>query len=197
MRKKIPFRFLVGMIVLGSLGVVAITLWMALSPGPEGNIPPQKPDSTADLKLDRVHYMETRDGVKEWELEAASVAYYKDENTVVLEKIQATFFGKDKDNYVLVGAKGRLNTQTKAIEIYDGVKVDSTNGYHMRTQSLTYQADRRELTTSDPVEMRGPDLQVEGGGMVVELTSQRLKILGGVKTTISLPAIKKLSPSTM
>ncbi len=197
MRRKIPFRFLVGMIILGSLGLVAITVWRTLAPVPEKNIPSQKPDAAADLKLDRVHYMETRDGVKEWELEAASAVYYKEENTVVFEKIQATFFGKNKESYVLVGEKGRLNTQTKVIEVYDGVKVDSSNGYQLRTQSLTYQADRRELSTSERVEMRGPDLQVEGVGMVVELTRQRVRILGGVRTTVSAMGMKKLSFSSM
>ena len=87
-----------------------------------------------------------------------------------------------------MGEKGRFNTQTKVIEVFDGVKIDSSDGYHLRTRSLKYQADQRELSTSDPVEMKGPDLQVEGVGMVVELNQQRVKILGGVTTTLSLLA---------
>ena len=56
-------------------------VWHALAPGPGNKIRPPKPDVAADLKLDRVHYTETREGVKEWELEAASAVYFKEEKT--------------------------------------------------------------------------------------------------------------------
>jgi LPS export ABC transporter protein LptC len=71
------------------------------------------------------------------------------------------------------------------IEVYDGVRIDSSNGYHMRTRSLKYQADQKELHTPDPVELEGPSIRVEGVGMIVELNRERVKILGGVTTTLS------------
>ncbi len=197
MRGIINLRSLLGVTVLGSLGGVAILVWLTLAPGPDKKAPSQKPEVAADLKLDRVHYTETREGVKEWEMQAASAVYFKGENTVVLDKVQATFYGKEKESYVLVGEKGKYNTQTKVIEVYDGVKIDSSDGYHLRTRSLKYQAEQRELQTSDPVEMRGPDLEVNGVGMIVELNHQRVKILGGVTTTLSSLAMKRPPKSTL
>jgi LPS export ABC transporter protein LptC len=197
MRGKITLRSLVGMIILGSLGGVGFFVWQALAPTPGDQNPPAKTDVAADLKLDRVHYTETREGMKEWELEAASAVYYREQNTLALEKVRATFYGKNQETYVLVGEKGRYNTQTKVIEVYDGVKVDSSLGYQLRTQGLRYQADQRELSTSDPVEMKGPDMLVEGVGMVVELNRQCLRILGGVTTTLSSWDWTKPSRSAM
>ena len=197
MRGKITLRSLVGMIILGSLGVVGISVWQALSPAAGDKHPPAKSDVAADLKLDRVHYTETREGIKEWELEAESAVYYREENTLALEKVRASFYGKNQETYVLVGEKGRYNTQTKRIEVYEGVKIDSSLGYQLRTQALRYQADQKELTTSDPVEMKGPDIQVEGVGMVVELNRQCLRIFGGVTTTLSSWEWKKPSRSAM
>lgn len=197
MRGKITLRSLVGMIILGSLGSVGFFVWQALAPTPGDQPPPAKSDVAADLKLDRVHYTETREGMKEWELEAASAVYYREQNTLALEKVRAIFYGKDQETYVLVGEKGRYNTQTKVIEVYDGVKVDSSLGYQLRTQGLRYQADLRELSTSDPVEMKGPDMQVEGVGMVVELNRKCLRIFGGVTTTLSSWEWKKPSRSAM
>ena len=80
MKRLITLRSLLGVMVLGSLGGVAVLLWIALAP--EKTSPPPKPEVAADLKLDRVHYLETREGVKEWELEAVSAVYFKDENSV-------------------------------------------------------------------------------------------------------------------
>ena len=185
MRRSITLRSLVGVIILGSLGFVGVLVWQTLTPRSTEKISPSKPDASADLRLDRVHYTETREGVKEWELEATSAVYRKEGDTVMLEKIRATFYGKNQESYRLIGEKGRFNTQTKVIEVYDGVRIDSSNGYHMRTRSLKYQADQKELHTPDPVELEGPSIRVEGVGMIVELNRERVKILGGVTTTLS------------
>lgn len=185
MRRRITLRSLVGVIILGSLSLVGVLVWRTLTPPSMEKTSPAKPDASADLKLDRVHYTETREGVKEWELEATSAVYRKEGDTVMLEKIRATFYGKNQESYHLIGEKGKFNTQTKVIEVFGGVKIDSSNGYHMRTQSLTYQADQKELHTSDPVELEGPSMRVEGVGMIVELNRERVKILQGVTTTLS------------
>jgi LPS export ABC transporter protein LptC len=197
MKGKIPLRSLIGWVIVGSLGAVAFFVWQALAPGSGEKESPVKPDAAADLKLNRVRYTETREGQKEWELEAEAAVYYRDRETVVLEKIRGTFYGKNQESYVLVGERGRFNTQTKVIEVYDGVQIDSSLGYRVRTKSLHYRAEQRELATSDPVEIKGPDMQVEGVGMVLELNRERLRILGGVKTTLSSLDWKKSSKSAM
>jgi LPS export ABC transporter protein LptC len=194
MRGKLTLRSPVGIDYSGSLRSGHF-VWQALTQL-RGQTPPPG-DAAADLKLDQVHYTETREGIKEWELEAASAVYYREQNTLALEKVRATFYGKNQETYVLVGEKGRYNTETKVIEVYDGVKVDSSLGYQLRTQGLRYQADQRELSTSDPVEMKGPDMQVEGVGMVVELNRQCMRIFGGVTTTLFSWDWKKPSRSAM
>jgi LPS export ABC transporter protein LptC len=70
------------------------------------------------------------------------------------------------------------------MELFDGIKLDSSDGYHLRTQSLKYEAEKKALRTSDPVEMSGPQLRVEGIGLIVELDHQRLRILRQVTTTL-------------
>ena len=190
------WRFLLGGMIVGSVALVAILTWRTLAPSPKKNLSPPEPVSTADLQLDRMKYTETREGVKEWELEAASVRYFQDENMVFLEKVKATFFGKNQESYTLVGERGRFNTQTKAIEVFDGVRIESSDGYRMQTQTLEYRAEKRELRTSDPVEMSGPQLDVRGTGLVVELDHQRVKILKQV-TTIVYGSIPGASHTTL
>jgi LPS export ABC transporter protein LptC len=181
------FRSFLGMVILTCLAGIGILTWYTVTPPAEKNSPSQEPASAADLKLDRLRYTETREGVKEWELEASSAQYFKEEGTIVFDKVKATFFGKNQETYFLEGEKGRLNTQTKAIEVFDGVKLKSSNGYQMSTRSLRYQADKRELSTADPIEMSGPDGTITGIGLIVYLEQQRMKILNQV-TTILIPA---------
>jgi LPS export ABC transporter protein LptC len=183
-------RSFVGVIILSSLAVVAIMTWRTLAPPTEKNIP--VPTTSADLKLDRVHYTETREGVKEWELEATSAQYFKEENTILFDKVKATFFGKEGQAYILVGEKGRFNTTTKAMELFDGIKLESSDGYQMRTRSLKYQAGKREFRTSDAVEIKGPQIRVEGIGLIVDLDRQRMKVLRRVTTILSQAGGKEL-----
>jgi LPS export ABC transporter protein LptC len=179
------FRSFLGLIILGSLCGVGILAWYTIAP-PGGKKPPiVEPTSAADLKLDRLRYTETREGIKEWELEAASAQYFKEDGSVVFEKVRAAFFGKNEQTYSLEGEKGRLNTQTKAVEAFDGVKLETSDGYRLETRSLRYQADKRELITGDPVEMYGPQGKITGTGMIVHLDQQRIKILRQVTVVLT------------
>ena len=182
-------RLLLGVLILASLATVGGIVWRATKP-PQGLEVPKEPATSADLKLDRVRYTETRQGVKEWELEADSAFYFKDQSTVNLEKVRATFYGKDEEIYVLVGEKGKFNTQTKEIEVYSGVQIDSNKGYRMRTESLKYQPDKRELSTPERVEMHGPQFQLSGVGLIVDLDKERVKVLDQVSTTLSRFTVK-------
>jgi LPS export ABC transporter protein LptC len=177
-------RSFLGVIILGSLGVVGFMTWRTLSPPHEKIEGAKEPPSSADLKLDRVRYTETREGIKEWELEATCAQYFKEESTVFFDNVKATFFGKNGETYVLVGEKGKFNPQTKAIEVFNGITLSSSDGYQMRTRSLKYQAEKRELSTSDAVEITGPQLRVEGIGLIVELDRQQMKVLHQVTTTL-------------
>lgn len=176
-------RFFLILMALGSLGFLATLTWLKLRPEGESKQLLAPPTSPADLQLNRVKYTETREGIKEWELEAFSVGYFQEENIVFFEKIKATFFGKNKVFYRLVGERGKLHIQTKTIEVFGGVEIDSSDGYHLRTRSLQYLAEKKELITSDQVEMRSPQFSINGEGMVVDLDRQRVKILSQVKTT--------------
>ena len=176
---------------------MAFLVWYAIRPPEEATTARKASEETADLKLDRVHYMETREGMKEWELIADSASYFKDDGTILLQNVRATFFGKNEEIYFLAGEKGKFNTQTKMIEVYEGVKIDSSDGYHVQTNRLTYSADEKILSTKDPVEIQGPDFFMAGNGMTVDLNQQRLKVLGGVTTTFSPQAIQKSFKSTI
>ena len=99
------WRLFLGMMIVAGVSLLAIMTWRTLAPTQVKNVPLHEPASAADLQLNRMKYTETREGVKEWELEAVSVRYFQDENMVFLEKVKATFFGKNQEVYVLVGER--------------------------------------------------------------------------------------------
>lgn len=190
-------KFLIGLLIIGSLVVVATMVFRTMAPQDEKTPPVPESSISADLKLDRVHFTETHDGVKEWEVEAVSAVYYKENNAVLLEKVKATFFGKNQETYVLIAEKGRFDTQTKTIEGFDGVRLDSSNGYQLRTRTLKYLSEAKEIRTEDPISMNGPHVQVEGIGLVVEIDRQRVRVLKQVQTTLDPSGLDKIRRSGM
>ncbi|MGB9699385.1 MAG: LPS export ABC transporter periplasmic protein LptC [Thermodesulfobacteriota bacterium] len=183
MRKKITFLVVITAIV--SLTFLGAKIWNMLKPLTEEQGKPNLSSPKADLELKKVKYTETREGVKEWELEAFSVGYFQEEGIVVCEKVKATFFGQNEVSYTLTGLKGKFHMKTKIIEVSGGVKIDSTDGYHLRSPSIKYLAEKRELVTADLVQMEGPRLRVEGQGMIVDIDRQRVKILNQVSTVFA------------
>ena len=176
-------RSLLVVIIVCGLGVITFLSWRTIVPSGEKKEASQE-QTVADLKLDQMRYTETREGIKEWELEAASAIYFKEENTVVCDRVKATFYGKNQKTYVLVSGKGKFYPQTKTIEVFGGVTIDSSDGYQLRTQSLKYEAEKKELFTTDRVKMAGPQLSVEGVGLIVDIDHSRLKVLHQVETIL-------------
>lgn len=190
-------KIILGLLITGSLVILATMVVRTVAPPKGETSPPPEASHSADLKLDRVHYIETQDGVKQWELEAASAVYFKDHNTVLLNKVKATFFAKDQETYVLTAGKGRLDTQTKIIEGFDGVNLVSSSGYHLRTRSLSYRPEKKEIHTAEPVSLEGPHVRVNGVGLVVEIDHRRMKILNQVETILDPMLAGKLPRSKM
>ncbi len=183
MRKKISV--LVATLAIISCGLLVAMIWLMFKPPAEEKEQPIASPLKADLQLKKVKYTETREGVMEWELEAFSVGYFQEEETVLCEKIKATFFGQNEVSFTLTGAKGKFNIKTKIIEVFDGVKIDSSDGYHLCAPSIKYLAEKRELMTTDLVQMEGPRFRVEGQGMIVDIAQQRIKLLNQVRTVFA------------
>ena len=49
----------------------------------------------SDVSLNRIHHVATRDGIKEWTLDAESAQYEKADNKTVFKDLVATFFLED------------------------------------------------------------------------------------------------------
>jgi LPS export ABC transporter protein LptC len=62
------------------------------------------------------------------------------------------------------------------------VVLTSSDGYELRTHSVSYRHLEKVLSTSDPVEIEGEQLRLTGKGMLVDMQAKTFKILSEVKT---------------
>lgn len=136
----------------------------------------------ANMQIDNIHYEQTNNNAfKEWELDAKSAQYFKDENKIALQSIVVTFFSNEGKVYKLTAESGELYTDSKDIKVSGDVVAITDEGYRIQTDSFQYDAEERKIFTNDDVALSNEKLIMTGKGMVVDLDKERLYIMKEVR----------------
>jgi hypothetical protein len=72
--------------------------------------------SDANIAIGKVQQTATRDGIKEWSLEASSARYVDADKLAVFKDLFVTFYLKDKQEVYLTASQGTLRTDSNNIE---------------------------------------------------------------------------------
>jgi LPS export ABC transporter protein LptC len=177
------------LVILISMGVVLSIIGGYLLFGGHGDdeeiIPEVKKDAntTADLTLEDIHYVETKGKKKEWELRAKSGQHFREADYTTLDDLAVTFYSEDGRIITLKGNKGSMK-ERKEIKVWGDVVVTSSDGYRVATNSLRYDGAKKQIPTADPVKLEGKGVEVTGVGLVVDLKTKKISILRKVKTVI-------------
>lgn len=136
-----------------------------------------------DVSLNHIHHVATRDGVKEWTLDAESAQYQKADNKTVFRDILATFFLKHGKSIHLNGRDGVLLTDTKNMEVWGDVVVQSGE-YKLNTDKLRYEHKTQTISTETPIVIKGDRIEITGHRMMFNLQTEQMVVWGGVKAVI-------------
>jgi LPS export ABC transporter protein LptC len=137
----------------------------------------------AIISVEKILQTATRDGIKEWDLEAVSGRYLAGVNQAELEQLQVTFYLANGSTVSLTADAGILHTDTKNMRVEGNVVVISGD-YRLTTQSLHYDFDKRQLYTHDAVVITGQKVNLTGDSLVVELDQHRARLAGNVKSML-------------
>jgi lipopolysaccharide export system protein LptC len=167
--KKAKVVILLSIVLIG--GLVFIRVWMSLkernaSEKQEGV--PKISTQGADMHLEKIRLVEDKHGQKTWELEAKSIQQYQDQNIMMLEDVKVTFYSKEGQSFTIFGNQGKV--------------LSSSDGYRLKTHSVSYRNSEKKVTTSDPVEIEGELIRLVGKGMLVDMEAKTFKVLSQVKT---------------
>jgi LPS export ABC transporter protein LptC len=179
-RIKIAILISFGFIVL----VVSLSLWAhhkAKKPPEELHLPKIAFEG-ADSRIEKIRFVEEKQGQKTWELEAKAVQQYQGQNVMVLEDVRVTFFMKDGRTVTVLGSRGKVYQDTKNMELEGNIVINSSEGYQLKTHSMTYVHQEKRIRTPDLVELDGEQVWMKGRGVLVDLEAQTVKVLHEVKT---------------
>ncbi len=182
--KRLKIAMLLSLFLLG--GVVGVSLWVNLR---ERNQTLERTEAHgvistegADQRLEKIHFVEEKHGQKIWELEAKTLSHYQEENVLLLEDVKVVYYSKEGRIYTLTGHQGKIHQVTKDMELAGNVTFTSAEGYRLTTHSVSYQHSKKQVQTSDPIQLEGEQIHLTGIGMLIDLDSKTFKVLGQVKT---------------
>jgi LPS export ABC transporter protein LptC len=182
--KRIKIAILLSILLVG--GVVLVSLWINLQERKkaleEAEKVPKISTEGADQRLEKIRFVEEKHGKKTWELEANAIYQYQGQNILLLEDVKVIYYAKDGRSFTLSGNQGKVHQDSKDMELVGNVILTSTDGYRLKTQSMTYQHLSKQVRTSDPVEFEGEQIHLTGKGMLVDMEAKTFKVLSQVKT---------------
>ncbi|UCE53407.1 MAG: LPS export ABC transporter periplasmic protein LptC [Desulfobacterales bacterium] len=138
----------------------------------------------ANLSIGRIQQTATRDGKREWSLEATSAHYIETEKQVILKDLAVTFFLDDNSEVYLTAQKGVLNTDSNDIEVSGNVVIKKDN-YRLTTEQLNYDHKQRIIITKVPVTISGNSTNILADSAIFDLNTKKVRLEGNVEGTLS------------
>ena len=141
-----------------------------------------------DLALDDLHYTETQDGIKRWTLSSDRAEYLRGSNLIQLTPVSLVFYDAGSfGDLILTADHGQLQEDTRQVDVHGNVIVTATDGEQLTTESLRYSEQNRELTTSAPIHLRTPRMELTGVGLRIDLENDILVVKENVKMVLQPP----------
>jgi LPS export ABC transporter protein LptC len=139
--------------------------------------------SKANISIGKAHQTAIKNGIKEWNLEAASVNYMVEKNQAIFKDLFITFYLKDKSQVYLTANKGILNIDSKDMEIFGNVVIKNAT-YRLKTENLFYRHNRRIIFSKVPVTVTGDALEFAADSMSLNLNTNKTMFEGKVQGTL-------------
>jgi len=137
-----------------------------------------------DMAIDDVHQTATRDGKKEWQLDADKAHYLEAEKKIRLDRLTMTFFLDGQPPIHLTADNGVLETETRNVLVTGHVVVKNEDS-RLLADALDYRHEQQFLSTQTPVEIIGDGYRLDADSMSLELDKKRAVFKGNVKGTFS------------
>lgn len=138
----------------------------------------------ADMHLDKIRQTASRNGIREWRMEAASATLMDGKKIMLLTRPDVEVFMTGGDNVHLIARQGKIYTETNRMTV-SGDVVANTRLYRLSTEALEYDPVARELRSDTPVTLSGGGFNLQAGRMAMNLDTRVTRFEGGVEGTIS------------
>jgi len=139
--------------------------------------------NNANISIGKAHQTATRNGIKEWNLDAASVNYMVKKNQAIFQDLSITFYLKNKTEVYLTANKGILKIDSNDMEVMGNVVVKNSI-YRLKTENLFYRHNQRIIFSKVPVKVSGAAFNLVADSMSLNLNTNKTMFEGKVQGTL-------------
>jgi LPS export ABC transporter protein LptC len=138
-----------------------------------------------DVSLKKIHFTETRDGVKKWDLLADKADYNKGKEVTNLTGVRLVVAAGGKiGDITLTAPRAEYHNITRDVRMDGKVIAKSSSGMEFTTEDAEYIAARGVIVSSGRVTFTDGKLTMEGVGMEFKPETKNIRILNGVTANI-------------
>ena len=186
-------RFAIAVVVLFVLAGVSYRLMVTLRAQKEVTKKIQEiaPDLTATTEQRMRDFRRTkvRDGKKVWEIVARQARYLQDQQEVVVEGPEFSFYLKDGEMISLKSEEAQIHLdgegqEVSRVELKGNLEM-RIGDFSIKTQAATFESALNTIVSDGAVQIDGPGLSAAGQGYSVDVAEKRLTLDADVQTTIS------------
>lgn len=140
-----------------------------------------------DARITGFHLVETKAGVKLWEIWGDLAEVFEKEGLAKVAKVSrqvTVVLYSDKGTLMTRSDKATVNMRTKDVRLEGNVTATTEQGGSLRTELLDWSADTHRLFTRSPVTLIKGGLVSQGLGMEAETDLERVRLLSRVESRV-------------
>jgi len=138
------------------------------------------------ISMDGFRFAQTEDGRVSWRISASRTDLFESREAR-LKEVELQFLEPDGRKVVLIGETGVMDTVQGNATIRRGareVRIVTSDGYLMTTNSLYWRANDRVVTTPDPFKVLGKEIYLEGKGFSADVDMRKMLVESNVKAVL-------------
>ena len=138
------------------------------------------------ISMDGFRFAQSENGRVAWLMDAKNADLYENKEAR-LKDIEILFTSPEGKETVMRGASGTMDTSSGNASIRRGareVRIITSDGYLLTTDSLFWRAGERLIRTADPFKLLGSELYLEGVGMSANVDMRTVSVKDNVKAVL-------------
>ncbi len=144
------------------------------------------PGARLMMSMEGFRFVQSENGRISWRMHARKADLYESKEAR-LHDIEITFIAPDNKEGVLYGEAGSMDTVTGNASVHRmsrEVRVVTSDGYLLTTDSLYWKAGDRLVRTPDPFKLIGNEIYLEGKGLSTNLDMRTMVVDSHVKAVL-------------
>jgi LPS export ABC transporter protein LptC len=138
------------------------------------------------ISMDGFRFAQTEGGRVSWRVNASRTELFENREAR-LKDVELEFLDSDGRKVVLIGESGVMDTVKGNATIRRGareVRIVTSEGYLMTTNSLFWRARERVVTTPDQFKVLGKEIYLEGKGFSADVDMRKMLVESNVKAVL-------------